>query len=516
MQLKIYQENAIDDLLNKAKKLLGYSDSKKLVFKAPTGSGKTIMMAEFLKQLADDREVKNELAFIWAAPHKLHIQSKDKLDNYYETSRALKCSYFEDLDDRKIEENEILFFNWESINKVNAIYIRDNEQEFNLSKVLERTREEGRKIILIIDESHFFAGAKDKKEEQAANKLRRDINADLTIEVSATPILKDPDETVNVQIEDVKKEGMIKKAIILNDGFDKIIKKGEIFTEKLGDKKVKDSEELVITAAMKKRDEIRKAYEKERVVINPLVVIQLPRRIGQTEDNMREKIERILKDKFKISKEKGNNKLAIWLSEEHINKEDIEKNDSDVEVLIFKEAIAYGWDCPRAHILVLFREWHSPIFSIQTVGRIMRMPEPDRGHYKSEVLNFGYVYTNLENVEIKEDIAKGYITIYTSKISNKYKPINLLSYYPKRHREKTRLASFFTNIFLEKAKEYNLKKKIDIKANKIDFKIISDFRAEDIDVLAGVKITGDKKIKIGAFDMQKLFDYFVRLNLTPF
>ena len=86
-----------------------------------------------------------------------------------------------------------------------------------------------------------------------------------------------------------------------------------------------------------------------------------------------------MKDKYKISTEKGNNKLAIWLSGEHINKEDVEKQDSEVEVLLFKQAIALGWDCPRAQILVLFREWHSPIFSIQTVGRIMRMPEPDQG-----------------------------------------------------------------------------------------------------------------------------------------
>ncbi len=47
MQLKIYQENAIEELLKSTKRLLGYSGSKKLVFKSPTGSGKTIMMAEF-------------------------------------------------------------------------------------------------------------------------------------------------------------------------------------------------------------------------------------------------------------------------------------------------------------------------------------------------------------------------------------------------------------------------------------------------------------------------------------
>src|SRR3989338_2553031 len=98
MRLKIYQENAIDDLLNKSKKLLDYSGNKKLVFKSPTGSGKTIMMAEFLKRLVDARDIRKSLGFIWTAPRQLHIQSHKKLENYFESSRVLKCSYFEDLD----------------------------------------------------------------------------------------------------------------------------------------------------------------------------------------------------------------------------------------------------------------------------------------------------------------------------------------------------------------------------------------------------------------------------------
>jgi len=513
MQLKIYQQNAIDELLEKAKRLLGYSGSKKLVFKSPTGSGKTIMMAEFLKQLVDDNEVRQSLSFIWTAPRQLHIQSREKLEKYFEENRALQCSYFEDLNDRKIGENEILFFNWESVNKVNKnTIVKENEQEFYLGKVLERTREEGRKIVLIIDESHFAAGSKDKKEEQAASKLRRDIDPDLTIEVSATPIFKDPDAMVDVQIEDVKKEGMIKKAIILNDNFENFIKRGKIQTQKLSG----GTEELVIDVAIKKRQELVEAYKKEGVKVNPLILIQLPDRKTSLEDRIRERVESILRNKYKISAEKGNNKLAIWLSGEHINKENVERNDSEVEVLIFKQAIALGWDCPRAQILILFREWHSQIFSIQTVGRIMRMPEPDKEHYKNEILNYGYVYTNLDNIEIQEDIAKSYITIYTSRRRADYKPINLTSYYSRRHREKTRLAPLFVEIFLKEAKEYNLKKYINIKAKKIDLNIISDYKAEDLDALTGAKIVGDKAIQISGFDLQKLLDFFVRNNLTPF
>ncbi len=500
MQLKIYQENVIDDLLSKAKRLLLRSGEKKLVFKAPTGSGKTIMMAEFLKHLVDDPEIRTELSFIWTAPRQLHIQSRAKLETYFEESRALKCSFFEDLDDRKIGENEILFFNWESINKKDNIYIRDNEQDFNLSKVLEKTKGEGRGIVLVIDEAHHHATS------EISQGLIQMIGPKLTIEVSATPVIANPDEMINVDLEDVKIEGMIKKAVILNEKFVNLLKKGKIESNLSG-----GSEELVIKAALQKREELLKAFQKEKTNINPLALIQLPDRIGQLEDTMKDRVIRILKDKYKVSTENG--KLAIWLSGEHVNKEEVENSDSEVEILIFKQAIALGWDCPRAQILVLFREWHSPIFSIQTIGRIMRMPEPIKGHYNNEVLNYGYVYTNLEGIEIKEDIARDYITVYTSKRRDDYKPINLLSCYPKRQREKTRLSPFFIELFLKEAKDYELKKKIDTKAKKLDIKVFNDWKAENIDVLAGETIAGDKEIRVSDFDLQRLFDFFIRNSL---
>ena len=504
MKLKNYQEDAIEELLEKTKKLLVYSGEKKLVFKAPTGSGKTIVMAEFLKRLVDDREIKKSLSFIWTAPRQLHTQSKEKLEKYFEESRVLKCSFFEDLQDRKIDEDEILFFNWESINKKNKnTIVRENEQEFYLSKVLERTIEEGREIILVIDEAHHHAKSDISKD------LIKLIDPKLLIEVSATPKVEQPDEMVNVELEDVKNEGMIKKAVILNEKFINLITKGKI-TSQLSN----GSEELVIDASLRKRKELLKIFQREKVNISPLVLIQLPDRIGQLEDTMKNRVIRILKDRYNISTENG--KLAIWLSGEHINKENVERNDSEVEVLIFKQAIALGWDCPRAQILTLFREWHSPIFSIQTVGRIMRMPEPDKGHYENNILNHGYVYTNLSDIDIKEDVARDYITVYTTERKTGYKPINLLSCYSKRQREKTRLSPLFIRIFLKEASNYRLREKIDIKAKRLDIKVFNDWKSENIDVLAGKIISGDKAITVGGLDLQRLFDYFVRENLTPF
>ena len=149
------------------------------------------------------------------------------------------------------------------------------------------------------------------------------------------------------------------------------------------------------------------------MIIPPLILIQLPDNLkGQQEDRVRIEIQEYLELKYKIKTENG--KLAIRLSEDKKNLENISKIDNEVEVLIFKQAIALGWDCPRAQILVLFRNWKSLTFSIQTVGRIMRMPEIKEGHYKIDKLNHSYVFTNLNNVELREDYGRDYLTIYSS------------------------------------------------------------------------------------------------------
>ena len=59
--------------------------------------------------------------------------------------------------------------------------------------------------------------------------------------------------------------------------------------------------------------------------------------------------------------------------------------------MLFKQAIATGWDCLRAKILVKLREKGNSTFEIQTVGRIRRMPEAK--HYGQDLLDNCFVYT---------------------------------------------------------------------------------------------------------------------------
>ncbi len=496
--LKNYQKDAVERLKKEVKRALKSPGNRIIVFQAPTGSGKTIMMAETLKRLVNEEKSEGSLSFIWITVWRLHEQSKEKLEKYYEDDNIIKCSYFEDLEDRKIGENEILFLNWHSINKKNInIYIRDNEQNNNLNTIIQNTKDEGRKIILIIDESHHTA------KSERSRELIETIGPKVTIEVSATPQLKENiNSWISVDLNDVKAEEMIKSEIVVNPGFLNIDKN-----------RIESSDELVIEEALKKREELKKSYEKVGSKVNPLVLIQLPDK-GKALSDKKEEVIRILRNKFNITEDNG--KLAIWLSEEKTDTLiNIDKIDNEVEVLIFKQAIALGWDCPRAQILVIFRETKSFVFTIQTIGRIMRMPEFK--YYSIEDLNKGYIYTNLPDIEIAEDYAKDYVSRYESKRDNTlYSNISLKSIYVKRQRAKTRLSGEFVKIFMEIAKSTNLKDKITLNPSEIVSPILSDGEIKDVDKIGKINKGGRINIVLTDSEIQKVFDKFVYESCTPY
>jgi len=499
-----YQLEAVRDLTNRSNRLLRHDGNKTLVFEAPTGSGKTIMMAEFLKSLIENRTDDKLFSFLWCAPRKLHKQSKKKLEKHFEDSKALKCSHFDDLSDKKIDENEILFLNWESINEDDNIIVRENEENFNLSNVLKNTRDEGRIIILVIDESHFAA-----KTETSLGLINM-FDPKLTIEVSATPKLQG-DDKYTVDREDVIIEEMIKKDILINPDLDNIVSGVMKDGYKIKSSGEEESVDRLINMALAKKDKLLQAYQDVGSNVNPLMLIQLPPR--NVDEDIKEEVIEILKDRFDISEENG--KLAIYLSEGSVNRENIEKKDSLVEVMIFKEAIALGWDCPRAHILVQLRDWQSITFSMQTVGRITRMPELK--HYDNDDLNVGFIYTNSSDLSIHKSIAGSYASIHNSSRKGTYEDISLSSVHSKRIREKDRLNRKFINHFLTSAEKLKLKDNIKIDVEETTRKMISDGKITNPDQDSDHIDTGN----VIAFpqnekDIQHYLDTFVRENLEPY
>ncbi len=526
IDLKGYQEKAVDELTSTVKGLLSKDGMKKIcVFQAPTGSGKTIMTAKFIEELI--RELPDEdMCFVWVTVGKgdLHLQSKHSLERIFGGSPRVSLVEEEFTGGReRIVKNEVVVVNWEKLRSKDRstgdwknVLMKDGEK-INFRDVLSKTREQ-RKIVLIIDESHIGATA------ERTNELRDEINADVILEMSATPkIQPDPKDLarhtagfVFVEPKDVIEEGVIKKELIINEKIDEIAKSES------------DSQEVVLESAYQKRLELKKLFQAEGSNINPLVLIQIP-----TAEAGKDKIEAVKMFLSKKGVTEKNRKLAIWLAEQKSDTLDwVAEPDNEIEYLIFKQAIDTGWDCPRAHILVKFRESHSETFEIQTVGRILRMPELK--HYLSEPLNIGYIYTNVQSIHVKREEYNPNIIKHLKGVrKNCYKDIKLPSYYRSRVDYGDIGASFdpvFEKVacsefgitkreFFDGNKELLEKKGVKINLEYYQQEIIQDANivCEKFDEIYGIIDSEQKaRLNIAGNDLQTLFEQIIKNNLGSF
>ena len=443
IELKDYQREAVNKLKVEVIDLLNLSEPRqKLIFKAPTGAGKTVMASTLLDELTD--EIRNgnckytDVAFIWIAPNKLHQQSYLSMRNFFTETRRLHPVMFDEVNPSEgLQPGDVLFVNWESINKDNAVMIRDNEQNRTLYRLTGVTQYEKQiPIVVVIDEEHMFGGRLARKSEI----VLQNIKPKLELRISATPITQGPQ--IAVPREKVVAEEMIKKSIALNPNM----------PNTLEDQSLKADQKL-LKIALQKRDDLARAYK--QYGINPLLLIQLP---NDSSDSLNTEEKTIVEDVIaylstykNISVENEN--MAIWLSGDKKNLDGIEKFDSKVDVLLFKQAIALGWDCPRAAVLLIFRELNSFTFTTQVVGRIMRMPE--QHFYSNDALNYGYVYTNLSEdmIEVTKD-EMNYISKIFSKIRPNLNNIILPSVYQYDRKTRNRLGSDFKSILFQTMEKY--------------------------------------------------------------
>jgi len=449
MQLKNFQCNAIDSLKDSFYKLWQEGNRNvPLVFKSPTGSGKTIMMAEMLRRISGEASFDADKAFIWISKGGLAIQSKQKLEKYYNDGIPW-TNYLDlnNLNNGSLKKNEIFFVNWEKVvskAKANLKLRREGESNTTFDKFIENTHKENREIVLIVDEEHL-------NKTDLSNQLIDVINPRIKINISATP-LNEPTISevedlkagfVRVKHEDVVDEGLIKESV-------QIMPKEEV--EAL-DKNHKDLDELLIDLALEKQKTLKLAYEELGLNINPLILIQLP-------NDEQEKKATDGQNKLDFSKEyliKNNidkSEIATWLSDKKENLDNIVKDGAIEKVLIFKQAAATGWDCPRAQILVSFREIKSPVFRVQVLGRILRMPGAK--HYENNLLNHSYCYTSYSKQEVSVQVATDGINkpqIHLSSIKQGLNNIALKSVFLSRA-DYNDIGDSFTKTFIETANKY--------------------------------------------------------------
>ena len=353
-----FQEKAVIRLLD----IVTDSRSKQTItVKSPTGSGKTIILIDFVEEYLT--KINSRTAFIWICPGKgdLEEQSRQKMRKF--APHRHTQNLFDSLQNG-FEAESTTFINWELVTKKGNTSIRDSERKNLFDRIADAHRA-GIEFIVIIDEEHSNNTAKAKTIIDA-------FSAKNIIRVSATAIENKRYEYFEIDEVDVIGEGLITKALYVNEG--------------LADgMEVADDYDCLLDLADNKRKDIAARYKELGKAIRPLVLIQFPNGQPETIRAVEKKLE-------SMGYTYDNGMVSIWMSEDKRDLPDnLTENDATPVFLLMKQAISTGWDCPRAKILVKLREGMSESFEIQTIGRIRRMPEAT--HYEDDLLDFCYVYT---------------------------------------------------------------------------------------------------------------------------
>ena len=315
--LKPFQEKAINSLKNEFLNLWKLPNQNiPIVLKSPTGSGKTIMLAQFLRDIVGDPRFNgNDVAFIWFSfSEDSYEQSKKKLFNYYGGSSELELLDLNDLSKGKLNNKDIFFINWQKIkgkSKESRKLRRENELGINFDSFINQTHEDGRKIVVIIDEEHIGSDT-----ELALELVEGLIKPKILLRVSATPkYIPSRAETagyLEIKHSDVIESGLIKEKIIFQ-------------TEEDLDKnflKNLDQDEVLLELAYFKRLELIQLYKKLDIKINPLVLIQLPNDDQASKKTSTTNKQAIVLDYLKRKGVKSN-EISIWLSKEKDNLYDL-------------------------------------------------------------------------------------------------------------------------------------------------------------------------------------------------
>ena len=421
-----FQQKAIEELTAKFKILWNTNQQSQLILKSPTGSGKTFMTTSFINQLDTEPDWQHDVAFVWITfSEELALQSRDKYRQYFSGNLNNQLLTTEDFKQGELFSKDILFINWQKLvsKKAGNRVLRRPEDERNYKEngyyfedVIENTQNANRNLVLIIDESH-------KNVTDSANRdVISKINPKIILKVSATPFNDEKEENdfyalkgrgkadiVEVKREDVVTEGLTKQKIVCQT------------EEELSTHKGQDLDELMLQLAIERRNQVAVAWQKLGKNINPLVLIQLPNDDSELEKQGVATKETVVRNYLK---KQGipDNKIASWFDAKKENLDFITQDTCPVDFLLFKLAAGTGWDCPRAHILVMYREIKKPVFHTQTLGRIVRMPVVDTSLNK-ELLTTGYLYTNHKRNEvgIPEQDGKNRPKVFSNEITVKVK-----------------------------------------------------------------------------------------------
>lgn len=396
-----YQLDAVTALTATIARVAGHIDTRPdqrrhialrsgaMLLQAPTGSGKTLILGRTIERSIGRLPMKT--IWFWFAPYAgLVAQTIDALADQCPGIRL------RDIDADRIvggvRDGDVFVQTWASVaanNKDARRVRRTSEAALSLDAMLAVLRADGVAIGVVIDEAHLNFGASAKA---AAAFYIDALQPDFTLLATATPNdekLAAFERAAGVEVES---RVVVARERVVRAGLNKSGLMLGVLRMKPGDERFIDFEQATLTAGWTQHRQIAERLAAKGVAVTPLMLVQVEDQASGGDDPVRRVKEKLLEIPG-ITEDI----IAVHTSGEPDADFHMLAYDHAKQILIFKVAVATGFDAPRAWTLVSVRPNRGAAFGLQIVGRIMRVHplvralQPD-GAPRDDLLDRGYVF----------------------------------------------------------------------------------------------------------------------------
>jgi len=404
VSLAQYQLNAVDAMAETLRTVSALHDREPehrtrisrelgvILLQAPTGSGKTLMLGRALEAVRGQLSAKT--VWFWFAPYAgLVTQTRSALTAQCGALR--QRDVYADREASAARDGDVFVQTWASvavIKKESRKVRTDKEASLSVDSMIAELRERGFRIGVVIDEAHlnFGSGA-----AATADFFLNVLSPDFTVLATATPN--------DAKLERFERDAGLKVASRVTVSREAVVKAGlnkiglmvGVLRFKEEDRALIDTEVATLTAGWSQHSFIKDKLAEKGISLTPLMLVQVEDQQEGKEDPVARVKERLIEIGVP---EKA---IAVHTSGEPDPAFHTLAYDPEIEVLVFKLAVATGFDAPRAWTLVSVRPSRGRDFGLQIVGRIMRVHPLVRPLHGTEpLLDRGYVFMSDPELQV--------------------------------------------------------------------------------------------------------------------
>ena len=396
-ELMSFQQTAVSKLLAEISSAVAYHKvdgrPQVIAFRAPTGSGKTIVMTTVIEDILNGTDTiveQPEAIFVWLSDSpQLNEQSKTKIIQKADKIRPNQCVTIEDnsFDQEMLDDGMIYFLNTQKLGKSSRLVSGGDDRTYTIWQTVQNTVEKkGDHLYIIIDEAH--RGMHDQEAAKATTIMQKFLKGSESDGIDPMPIVIGMSATderfrrlvgnissvrhdVDVRPDEVRASGLLKDRIIITypeqDSIDDMV-----ILQAAADEWKDKCEHWNYYCTTQKSQQVR-----------PVFVIQVENRNNDSASatEIGECLSRIEArtgarfSEYEVVHTFGQTGAieANGLKIHRVDASDIADNKK-IRIVFFKENLSTGWDCPRAEIMMSFRHAQDATYIAQLLGRMIRTP----------------------------------------------------------------------------------------------------------------------------------------------